>query len=780
IMLGMRSAPEPTNNLTADNKTTQREDKSTAAPTTESQKQKTNSDKLPPTTEPSVPVKSKPLPPPPVDNVDIAWIDLKKHVDPEKHRVRGFWHVDGNALVSDEESSTRLQLPFEPGDEYELRLIAERPAAVTTLHLVLPLPGSQVSVAFEAPGSVTTFEMIDKKLSINNLTTFKKSVMPPGQPCQIFCKIRKESIKISVGDTDIIHWQDNFARLSVPTSMWTPNPRAIAVGSSRGAIRFTALEVKPLTGPGTMLHGMPDENGDNSTKQKAFKERLAGTEWLNSKNEMFAWDGNGKFFHKGVSRGAQTIGDKAVRLIHDDKGAEYDELRFDRELTKFQQTNKTGKVITNIADGVRLPPGDWLDVRIIATVEGKDVLQFKQDTMRWESIAGKPPAKIKINGTELTWPKTYSIRFPATHALFGKPMDFSKVKFAKIRGKGNVSLEAGSDFLALTFDNLQQTSPELIEISLNLRLGDKPTNPISEIGRLIGHTDFINDIAVSPGGQHVASTSKDNSVRFWRLDLSKEVWRIQSLTDAMPQAIQFINSKEIIYGSSENKLLIASVETAKVGLNWSILSPPGDCMLPVAGGRRLLFSTERKVYSLDLQPEIKEGKSMAKALFELHKDSKKHAWIVAFSENGERALSTGEDETIRIWDTQAKKELFRLKKTTIAKTGLFSPAGDLLATADRNSPTADLWDAASGRALRRSAFFVSGSLGALAFSPDGKRLVSGHGDGGIRVWNVADLSEIARIKTQYGGVRQIRFLPDGKRIITTSSDKTIRVWSLPD
>ncbi|MBQ2787165.1 MAG: PD40 domain-containing protein [Bacteroidaceae bacterium] len=68
----------------------------------------------------------------------------------------------------------------------------------------------------------------------------------------------------------------------------------------------------------------------------------------------------------------------------------------------------------------------------------------------------------------------------------------------------------------------------------------------------------------------------------------------------------------------------------------------------------------------------------------------------------------------------------------------------------------------------------------VAFSPDGKRIVSGSIDKTIRIWDVATGKQIGEplIGHTYT-VLSVAFSPDGKRIVSGSSDNTIRIWDFP-
>jgi WD40 repeat protein len=93
---------------------------------------------------------------------------------------------------------------------------------------------------------------------------------------------------------------------------------------------------------------------------------------------------------------------------------------------------------------------------------------------------------------------------------------------------------------------------------------------------------------------------------------------------------------------------------------------------------------------------------------------------VAYTRDGKRLATGGDDQTVRIWDTASGREIACLRGHTGAVLGVaWSPDGARLATASRDG-TARIWDVNSGGELGQL-----GSPGpavtAVAWRPDGAR-----------------------------------------------------------
>jgi WD40 repeat protein len=106
----------------------------------------------------------------------------------------------------------------------------------------------------------------------------------------------------------------------------------------------------------------------------------------------------------------------------------------------------------------------------------------------------------------------------------------------------------------------------------------------------------------------------------------------------------------------------------------------------------------------------------------------------------------------------------------------FSPDGKQIVSGSYDC-TARVWDAVSGGCQHTLTGHTS-SVKSVAFSPDGKQIVSGSEDSTVRVWD-AVAGRCQHILTGHTHfVTSVAFLSDGSQIISGSWDHTVRVWEL--
>ena len=104
----------------------------------------------------------------------------------------------------------------------------------------------------------------------------------------------------------------------------------------------------------------------------------------------------------------------------------------------------------------------------------------------------------------------------------------------------------------------------------------------------------------------------------------------------------------------------------------------------------------------------------------------------------------------------------------------YSPDGRRIISGSGDN-TVRVWDAESGAALAVLRGHKS-HVNSVAYSPDGRRIISGAEDQTVRVWDAESGVELAVLRGHDGSVRSVAYSPDGCRIVSGAEDQTVRVW----
>ena len=104
----------------------------------------------------------------------------------------------------------------------------------------------------------------------------------------------------------------------------------------------------------------------------------------------------------------------------------------------------------------------------------------------------------------------------------------------------------------------------------------------------------------------------------------------------------------------------------------------------------------------------------------------------------------------------------------------FTPDGERVVTAATDG-TAGLWDAATGKELRRFSGHT-GPVTGVAVSGDGRTLVTASQDNSVRVWDLPLVRPLLARPAHVGRAAGLALSADGRTLVTTGADPTARLW----
>jgi formylglycine-generating enzyme required for sulfatase activity/mono/diheme cytochrome c family protein len=261
-----------------------------------------------------------------------------------------------------------------------------------------------------------------------------------------------------------------------------------------------------------------------------------------------------------------------------------------------------------------------------------------------------------------------------------------------------------------------------------------------------GHRGPVNSVSLSPNGQRLATGGDDRSIRIWDANNGRELIMSLEHPDPVRHVMFDKNGKHLVSGS-ESATVVWEVNdfVEKNSLGRGSTSSASSFSVV----RLAIRTTDNRVEASPFLSFERVADLEKRFPFNIH---------VASHDNMVTSLSISADGGLLASGSTDKNA-----KVTALKV-----------------PNSQLKNTAIGVGAVKVLQGHEGAVTVVAFSPDGKILLTGSSDSTVKIWNVEDFKELHSFSPHPDGVRSLAFSPSGREIATSSDNPRdgIKLWSI--
>jgi WD40 repeat protein/serine/threonine protein kinase len=324
---------------------------------------------------------------------------------------------------------------------------------------------------------------------------------------------------------------------------------------------------------------------------------------------------------------------------------------------------------------------------------------------------------------------------------------------------------------------------------------------------LSGHTGMVFTVAVSPAGDLAASAGYDGTVRLWRLPDGEALQELRGHEGHVISVSFLFDGSMLASGGHDRRVCLWQVPGGELLTNFIAhdsyvravrFSPDGKLLatgaedgvvrlwsLPSPLRRDLATGHDDSVFQTAYSPD---GTLLATSSFDktirlfpmaggspvVLKGHERFGWSLAFSPDGTLLASGGADSLIKLWSIPMRMEVATFTgHPTVVGTVAFAPGGATLVSGGEDGIR--LWSVADKTEVGR--YRTSSGVWSGAFSPGGKVYVTGLSSGGLQVFDAGSMVSLRELPAHRDRVSGLAFSPDGGTLVSSGKDGRILVWS---
>jgi serine/threonine protein kinase len=410
-----------------------------------------------------------------------AWknaINLLALVDAGRDAVAGSWRRQGTSIVSDSTSRAHLEIPYQPPEEYDLRMVFCRREGEEEVTALLCQRGRPFAVSLGRGATLSVLPPPGGPGGQGGAALQGAVTLVNDRSYLLQVQVRRESVLAMIDGVPVAQWKADLGPLALGPGWKLRNGTLLGIGSHRSPTVFTSAELLQVSG-----HGRAVAISGISPSSR-FPPALRTLVGHASEVKLAALSPDGKLV-------ASAGTDHSIKLWDFATGEERRTLQGHSGMVRFVAFSPDGRVLASAGMDRQIKLWD------VATGTERRTLLGHTNGVR--SLAFSPDGGILGSGS---WDRTIKLWEAST-------------------GKEIRTLAGHTDFvkgIAFSADGAQLVSGSQ---DGTVRVWDLATG---WNGRTFaGHVGSIEMVAFLPGGKTVISGGHDNLLKVWDLATGKEV-----------------------------------------------------------------------------------------------------------------------------------------------------------------------------------------------------------------------------------------------------------------
>ncbi len=284
---------------------------------------------------------------------------------------------------------------------------------------------------------------------------------------------------------------------------------------------------------------------------------------------------------------------------------------------------------------------------------------------------------------------------------------------------------------------------------------------------LKGHNNAVNSAHFSISSDTIISASADKTIKLWRTSSGELLNTFNGHQFQVSDAFLHPYNRILLSAGLDKEIRVWDVSKNSESIQRLVCSKPISSLALSEDGKYYATGEDKTLKLWKIESDKKEA---GKVIFQF-KDVITH---IEFSQNGKNIIARSADNTLKVFDIDAQKEIF--SGTCISKS--FTASKNYLAFRTEDF-CISVFDFKSGKKIKTSAKFDNDLID-FSFSPDGNNLAYSDINSGAGIIYIPSIRIVKQLSGAVNPLQSLDVSNNTKQIVSSNTEGKCNLWTLSD